>query len=117
MSTKKILTTLIIAAIPLQSSAGFVDGNELSRLLGAHSRMIENRGIPGDAQDASTLMGYIMGTHDTLENVSFCTPPNSTVGQLAAVVKKYVNDNPDKWTLPGKILVRWALTDAFPCKK
>ena len=46
-----------------------------------------------------------------------CTPSQVSYEQLVAVTKKAIREQPDRWHVPGHIVVQMALMKAFPCKK
>jgi hypothetical protein len=46
-----------------------------------------------------------------------CIPPEVGVSQAVAVVKKYLNDHPEKLHLGDSVLVRVALVEGFPCRR
>lgn len=45
----------------------------------------------------------------------YCPPDNAQPQQTAALVRKFLADNPSKWHLPAAHLLVMALEDAFPC--
>lgn len=66
---------------------------------------------------ASSSFGYIIGVHDTLQDVVVCSPSTITKGQLLDIVFNHLRDNPQTRHLPADILVRQALLKFYPCKK
>jgi Rap1a immunity proteins len=66
--------------------------------------------------DRGWLSGYVAGVHDSLKiQRCFCSPDRVSVGQVSDVVIKYLADNPDKRHYQAHILVRDALSKAWPC--
>lgn len=113
-------SSFVALAISLACSAsygGFVDGNKLQKLADAHKRVSLPNPSQSDFNDAFQFIGYVQGVHDTLDAISICSPENVTAGQLNAVVKKYLDANPEKWGLEANMLIYYALSKAFPCKK
>jgi Rap1a immunity proteins len=47
----------------------------------------------------------------------FAPPAGSSIEELVGVVEKYLGTHPESWNLPAVIVIRNALTEAFPCKK
>jgi hypothetical protein len=49
--------------------------------------------------------------------IQSCIPPSATLQQLTEIVKKYLEDNPEKWhfRLSGTFII--AINTAFPCKE
>jgi len=64
---------------------------------------------------AGLYSGYVAGVHDTIEK-SLCPSGRLTIGQVSSVVKKYLKDRPEEWSLPAPLLVTPALRGAFPCR-
>lgn len=119
MSKGKHLTAfafavLCICAWPDASAADFYDGNKLVPMMREGEKAA--RSEEADFLSASRFMGYVTGVSDSLGG-SICVPENVTVGQLGAVVTKYLNDHPDQWHLAGSHLVAKALEATFPCQQ
>lgn len=62
-------------------------------------------------------LGYVAGVVDSMQGVAFCPPKSTTYNQLGAVVKKYIEANPEYWDDNGAGLVMMGLGEAYPCKK
>ncbi|MEK9968848.1 MAG: Rap1a/Tai family immunity protein [Ferrovibrio sp.] len=67
--------------------------------------------------------GYIASANDTISGLaqvkitsSLCIPQTSKLEQVVLVVKKYLDDNPDKLHFNGATLVLLAISAAFPCR-
>lgn len=97
----------------LPAHAGFDTGNRLYEDCRAANYF--NRGYCG---------GYVTGIVDTLEALqsrgvlpatALCVPEDATKGQLADVVLKYLEQNPERRHLEAGGLVPEALNRAFPC--
>lgn len=74
------------------------------------------------ASNNGMCAGYIAGVNDSqmMQGASgrpplYCLPSGVQIDQMAKVVRKYLQDNPAELHLPGVILVRSALEQAFPC--
>jgi hypothetical protein len=93
-----------------------VTGNDLNKWADADDRVQQNRQSVGDIGDAYYLMGYTRGIYDANRQY-ICHGTPITVGQMMAVVKKYVRQNPENWNLKGPEIVLLALAQAFPCSK
>jgi|SRR5271157_2805602 len=63
--------------------------------------------------------GFIVGSGQVMQSEPgpslICIPGEATVGQAKLVVIKYLNDHPEILHLPASILIRRALTKAWPC--
>ena len=109
MKTKTILISALLALWTLTSRADFISGQMLQDLF--------------QSTDGDMATGYVAGVldmaHDTQRGKSYCPPAGGgvTLQQTAAVVKKYLADNPASWHKDGKVLVLEAIAKAFPCKK
>jgi hypothetical protein len=114
-----IAFSIILIFVSLPVHAGFfIDGNDLVRLM----REFENAQRPNPTKttiaDAADFMGFVAGVHDVIEASGVvCSSDRVTRGQIAAVIVKFLNDNPARWNEAGYILVVDALKKAFPCKK
>jgi hypothetical protein len=88
----------------------FADGLMLKEWMDADAKKdgAYNGGIYG---------GYVTGVHDSLNGMLFCTPKNVSVGQMKAVVAKYMSENPVEWNRRADWLVVNALKNGFPCPK
>ena len=66
----------------------------------------------------SRFSGYVIGIHDSYEySALFCTPSNSTRGQVLAVAAKYIKEHPEQWNQNPAQIVLASLQQAFPCKR
>lgn len=61
-------------------------------------------------------MGFVAGVHDAVEGRTVCSPDTVTLGQLAAIVEKYLTDNPIMWDMSALDVIELALSKAYPCK-
>ncbi|MGH8503395.1 MAG: Rap1a/Tai family immunity protein [Gammaproteobacteria bacterium] len=97
--------------------AGFVDGHALRELLAASTRVDQGREVPGDYQASAEGIGYIKGVFDAYSRAELlCAPRSMRAGQAMAIVEKFLNENPETWTMPATILVLTALKEPFACK-
>jgi hypothetical protein len=103
----KTCILLLLLFIPLETFADFVSGNALYNW----SKEKESNYIKG------LFGGYVIGIVDTTDGILFCIPKGSSVGQLNAVVKKYLEQNPEEWNKSASNIVILSLEKAFPCKK
>lgn len=96
--------------------AAFFDGYQLKEWSDADSRIDNGGKSSADFQKEAYFTGYVSGVHDIVRGVIVCPPQNAKLGQLMAVVRKYLLANPEKWNQSAGVLVLNALTQAFPCK-
>ena len=99
--------------------AEFVDGNRLKDWLDADMRVEANPDRPStqDAFDAGRAQGFVLGVWEVGVDVRFCSPGKLTAGQVMAVAKKYLNENPAKLSDSAHVLVDQAFQVSFPCKR
>ena len=115
MKTMK-LAVLMLACVSLPAWAnGYMNGNTLHTELEAYGRVAANQATPSDPTDAFEAIGYIAGVADAFNGAVFCMPQGTSRGQVHAIVKKYVDDNPAEWQEPAASLVAASLKAAFPC--
>ncbi|MEV4782112.1 Rap1a/Tai family immunity protein [Burkholderia sp. LMU1-1-1.1] len=109
----------LLFAISLCSStaqAGYVTGFDLNTWGAANERIEAGRAINDDHATNNKFYGYVMGVHDALDGIVFCSPNNAKAGQILAVVKKYLQQHPELWSKEASLLAASALKEAFACK-
>lgn len=109
-----VLMTSIVT-IPA-GAAGLEFGYELKQALD-FSETYEKTQQPALGFMAGMYHGYVLGVAYATNGDVWCPPPNTTNGQLKAVVAKYLKENPGKWNESALVLVFIALKQNFPCKK
>lgn len=68
--------------------------------------------------NAARFISYVTGVHDAYEeSAQFCTPSNSTRGQVIAIAAKYIKEHPEQWNQNPARIVLTSLQQAFPCKR
>ena len=112
-----LLFAVLVQAFPAQ--AQWADGNQLKNLGYASQRLDQDRFDIGDPPKEAQFQGYLQGVMDAKVSASeqFCLPPRMKLGQIQAVVIKYLNDHPEQLHLSGDALVTSALMRAFPCTR
>lgn len=77
-----------------------------------------------DYQDAGWCMGYIDGFLDGWSDLALvtghghmgpCVPSGVSYGQLVKVVRKYLDDHPERLHMSSRHLVIFSINTAFPC--
>lgn len=111
---------MLIAALillPTQVQAVFFEtGNALVNEMQEDEKVIANTG--GSQFKSGYYVGFISASFDLGNTIGIiCSSPSVTVGQVTAIVTKYLKSNPEKWSEPATNLVNFALMNAFPCKK
>lgn len=106
------VTAILFYAFPVAVQATFVTGQELQ----AGLRDWEATTMRNPAA-AFAAFGYVVGASDASDEVAWCSPPNISRGQIAKIVLKFLDANPDKLHFAGDGLVNMALKSVWPCKK
>lgn len=74
-----------------------------------------------DEIESSVAIGFIMGVSDAIalssEVQPYCVPESGGSTQLTAVVRRYLETNPEKWHESAALVILRALTEAFPCNR
>jgi hypothetical protein len=99
---KKIIATLLF--VPCMASAEFLDGNSLL------SKMNDSDVIP-----RAVSLGYVQGVIDVFVRTQVCPPRNITAGQAQDVVKRYLENHPEKRHFSADSLVINAVAQVWPC--
>jgi len=138
MKNGLVACLLLVCAVCVVSGVGSAQRRDTVTLFGpTGSQLLENCSEPpvevGDVVPVDRLVrgarnngmcaGFIAGVNDSQASQfasgqapTFCLPAGVQIGQLAKVVRKYLEDNPAKLHLPSVILVNSALDQAFPCR-
>ncbi len=104
---KEIMKKLIVGLlfVPAMAQAEFMSGNGLLK------------DMNGDVVDKSIALGYVMGVSDAYTNVTVCVPDNVTAGQVQDIVRRYLENNPDKRHYAADSLIRDSLEKVWPCRQ
>lgn len=111
---------MILAAVLLFSQMAFAQyykGNDLKSWSDGSEKIAQGTAQGTDYQDSARFGAYIAGISDSLNGSFFCIPIGSELGQLRAIVRKYLVNNPEKWGFSAISLVGNSLVQVFPCKK
>jgi hypothetical protein len=101
------LLKFLFLIMSFSASADFFTGNNLNNYI-KNTESNFKQGL---------FSGYVIGVVDTGNDILFCTPNGATAGQLSAVVKKYLQQNPELWNKGASELVINSLAKAYPCPK
>jgi len=108
----KYLTAVLLLLTP--SFALGVNGNDLLNHCDSNDPSADYNFCLGFVGGISSF--YPVEINITWDGYKYCTPKDSTFGQYALVVKKYLLDHPEKLHLAASSLVQTALYEAFPCE-
>ena len=118
MKMLKLSAALLgVASLPATAHSAYLTGNTLHNDLVAWSNVAENRAVGDDVSNGMQGVSYIIGVADALSGTTICVTNQNSAGQLTAVVRKYLDDHPDRWQFTASSLVQDALQQAFPCTK
>ena len=112
-----LIAAMLCFTFAKNAQAGtFYMGNDLVETMPEYEKA--ERGAPRtDFVKAGYFRGYVLGVNDVFSGYVFCTPDSATISQVSAIVAKYVNTHPERWTVGASVLVTDALKEAFPCPK
>jgi hypothetical protein len=115
---KRILT---VAALMMAQSAmaGWYTGFELNSFAESYEKFTNGTSDTGvDRFSAGIFHGYAMGVTSALEAQGLiCLPSQMKAGQIAAIVAKYLKNNPETWNQAGETIIFTSISRTFPCKK
>ena len=122
MKQRFLLVIVIISSMfPVSAAADAVRGEQLLHwLTGKANSEIEA------TMDRAKSMAYLSGLLDSYVVLSaiapelkiYCVPPKGiSIGQAREVVVKWLSNHPERLKEEARILVLYALQDAFPCQK
>ncbi|MCS3839413.1 hypothetical protein HNR03_004024 [Pseudomonas sp. JAI111] len=103
----KAIYALMVAGLATSGNANAFSGNDLIKWLPEYEQ--------GTSLNSGMYLGYVSGVADIGNNILFCAKSTVTRGQLAAIVGKYLRNNPESWQEEASTLVTAALEKAFPC--
>jgi len=121
---KKSALMIVFIAIICNNTFSWETGNDLIKFWKEYKSEKSN-------YSTGMYMGYITGCLDTINIVNYVMTETDygggdlgfeldsyvTLGQICSVIGKWLDNNPEKWNLPGNILVVQALQEAFPKAK
>jgi MFS-type transporter involved in bile tolerance (Atg22 family) len=88
----------------------------------AHAQFVDGNSLLERMRDESPVkrmvaLGYVLGVLDSFLGSDICPPDNVQAGQASAVVKQWLEINPDKRHLTASAIVFVSLRNAWPCKQ
>jgi len=103
-----VFVLLVTLNLNVYAGATFVDGNELYEdMKNNYGKLYSSGYITGVAD---------VGNDNSIYGFRFCVPQQATRGQLADVVNKWLEQNPDKRHYSASSLIAHAFQETFPCK-
>lgn len=109
---RRLALLFLLVATP----AFAVTGNQLKTWMADDEAM--DRHTPGASGYAAGLFaGYVSGVADAVQGTAWCTHPHVTQGEVFGIVKKYINDHPERLHLWASDIIESALRQDLPCSK
>jgi hypothetical protein len=66
--------------------------------------------------DTAFCLGYFFGYQAVPKPVTYCVPPEVTIGQEVVVFVRWADQHPERWYLTQYKAVTEAFQEAWPCK-
>jgi hypothetical protein len=101
----RIIAALAFAAASTASHAQFIDGNRLLERMSDESTVKQ-----------MVALGYVLGVADSFAESEICIPQNVQASQLADIVRRWLQNNPDKRHVSAAAIVLVSLRSVWPCK-
>jgi len=117
MATKTTRILALAIGMTIATTASAMKGDELAMLADAWFNVNSKNSLdPEDAMKANLFIGYVRGVEDSLQGVRFCITPKAAFSQRAALIIKYIRDNPTEKNNGAPTFIVQALVPAYPCK-
>lgn len=99
----------LVGALLMSGQAWSATGNDLMSWVPDYEKGLAN-------WNTGIYLGFVSGISNLTNGVIYCAP-NSTNGQSAAIVAKFLRNNPERWGEDASSLVVEALRKGYPkCK-
>lgn len=108
-----VATTLFAQPV----AAEFLSGNDLERYARAYDRHAAGQMAADDGVLVGMFLGYVIGAADAVNGVEYCPPRGTTIGQTAAIVRKWMRTSPEVAHHTADLIVAAALANAYPCPR
>lgn len=113
------LAFLAMVCCGTASAGDLYTGSELALRAAAWKRVVDNGGQSGDAYDAGTFAGFVLGVRDAaLDQKLLCMTEDRLKidgHQQFATVAKFLENHPERWNEPSFLLTFEALRKLYPC--
>lgn len=109
---------ILIVALCLSANVSFADlfdGNSVYRFFQMCEKFKNGDKSIENYWNCGMSKGYVAGVHDTLLGQAFCTPANTSLGQVEDVVHLWLKNHPAERSYSAESLVIAALQEAWPC--
>ena len=117
MATTMTRILALAIGMTIATTASAMKGDELAQLADAWDKVNSKKSTDlEDAMKANLFIGYVRGVEDSLQGVRFCITPKATFDKRAALIIRYIKDNPTEKNNGAPTFIVQALQPAFPCK-
>jgi len=93
----------------------YLDGNELQRRMELVNGEIGTPLSATDSIDGRDAMSYVMGIADAIQGISACPMGIERTAGIFPEVTKYMYSHPEQLSWSAAIIVKNALSSAYPC--
>jgi hypothetical protein len=114
----KAVALLLLIAVSQTALGVYYSGNDLLRHLQGWEKVQIDQGASATRQElygSGFFLGFVTATADSFDDDIFCLPAASANLQMAAVVKKYLAEHPERLDEPAVDLIINALLADFEC--
>jgi hypothetical protein len=119
--TKRLLAVVMLACTPwclgqVQDCLG--TGQQFATCATVFDAILSDGGRltrPDRAYEAGAFEGFVLGVALVELQKTWCPHERFTLKQVSAVTSKFLRSSPEQWGVEPKVLVRMALSEAFPC--
>jgi len=117
MATTMTRILALAIGMMLATTASAMKGDELALLADAWDKVNSKKSTDlEDAMKANLFIGYVRGVEDSLQGVRFCITPKATFANRAALIIRYIKENPNEKNNGAPTFIVQALVPVFPCK-
>ena len=110
-----VSVVLLTFLIPQPLDAFFYDGINLVKKMREYEKA-EAGDRDTNFPHAWAYRSYVIGVCDATDFM-YDIPSEIVVGQICAIVLKFLNEHPERWSEPARDLIIEALKQAFPKKR
>jgi hypothetical protein len=113
----RIILAVAILLVVADANATYMSGDRLHQLGLAVARNAKGTSTDEDVRNGFTFYGYIEGVLDSVNDKEVCVPTTVTIGQVGAMVSKFLDEHPEGWHYNASSVVVVALQSTFGCGK
>lgn len=112
------LALLVLVAVSPNALGVYYSGNDLLRHMQGWEKVQIDQGASATRQEiygSGFFLGFVTATADSFDDDIFCLPAASANLQMAAIVKSFLTQHPERLDEPAVDLVINALLADFEC--